>query len=298
MGRYQPPAVTDQQIFGYRIDTVVHTTGVLDLLRPERHQHGGAFRGKGTQRLDPAQTIGQHCVQSILLLIPQNGEGTQLFQTDCNEGIRVCVQFLQRVSRMHKGDNGKNHALVTGGQIVQKFLGFCPGLIKLVRDSCGKIVLGVLPLLPPGNVRFNAQNLALYILDCFIRGDGEHINANHQAAGEIGQCGDHFIVHIAGIGLEEQHPPKLAAHFKVVGLEADTVRADVVLKVCTTADSGCRIKGKMLLLTGTEEVMEDPQTVMAANGSCAGIQPPKTLGKVAFYPAEIVTGAFDLPHRD
>ena len=298
MGRYQPPAVTDQQIFGYRIDTVVHTAGVLDFLRPEGHQHGGAFCGKGTQSLDPAQTIGQHCVQSVLLLIPQNGEGTQLFQTDGNKGIRVSVQFLQRVSRMHKGHDGKNHALVTGGQIVKKFLGFRSGLIQFIGDSCGKIVLGVLPLLPPGNVRFNAQNLALHILDCFIRGDGEHINANHQTTGEVGQCGDHFIVHIAGIGLEEQHPANLAAHFKMVGLEADAVRADVVLEVYTPADGACHIKGKMLFLAGTEEVVEDPQAVMAANGSCTGIQPPKALSKIALHPAEVVTGRFDLPHRN
>ena len=201
MGRYKPPAVTNQQILGYRIDTVVHTAGVLDLLCPEGHQYSGAFRGEGTQSLDPAQTIGQHSVQPILLLIPQDGEGTQLFQTDGNKGIRVCVQLLDGICRMHKGDNGKYHALVTGGQIVKKFLGFCPGLIQLVRNGCGKIVLGVLPLLPPGNVRFDAQNLALYILDRFIRGDGQHINTNHQTAGEVGQCGNHFIIHIAGIGL-------------------------------------------------------------------------------------------------
>ena len=199
---------------------------------------------------------------------------------------------------MHKGHDGKYHALVTGCQIVQKFLSFRSGLLQLIRDSCGKVVLGVLPLLPPGNICFDTQNLALYILDRFIRGDGEHINANHQTAGEVRQCRNHFIIHIAGIGLEEQHTPELATHFKVVGLEADTVRADVVLEVYTPTDGTCHIKGEVLFFSGTEEVVEDPQTVMAANGSCAGIQPSKALGKVAFHPAEVVTGRFDLPHRD
>ena len=84
----------------------------------------------------------------------------------------------------------------------------------------------------------------------------------------------------------------------MVGLEADTVRADIVLEIDAPANGTCHIKGKMLLLAGTEEVVEDPQPVMAANGSCAGIQPPKALGQIALHTAEVVTGRFDLPYRD
>ena len=82
----------------------------------------------------------------------------------------------------------------------------------------------------------------------------------------------------------------------MVGLEADTVRADVILEINTPTDGACHIKGEVLFFSGTEEVVEYPQTVMAANGSCTRIQPPKALGKVAFHPAEVVTGRFDLPH--
>ena len=84
----------------------------------------------------------------------------------------------------------------------------------------------------------------------------------------------------------------------MVSLEADTVRADIVLEVGAVTDGSCRIKGKMLLLAGAEEVVKDPQTIMAANGSCSGIQPPKAFGKVAFHSTEVVTATFDLSHRN
>ena len=84
----------------------------------------------------------------------------------------------------------------------------------------------------------------------------------------------------------------------MVGLEADAVRTDVVLEIQSMPDGSCCIKGEVLLLAGTEEVVEDPKTVMAADRSCTGIQPPEALGEIAFHAAEIVTGTFDLPGRN
>ena len=72
VGRNEPLPVTDQQVFTYSVHTIVQTAGVLDLLGTEGHEHGGALRGQRPQGFHPAQAIGQHRIQSILLLIPQH----------------------------------------------------------------------------------------------------------------------------------------------------------------------------------------------------------------------------------
>ena len=43
MGRDQPLAVANQQVFGNGVDTIIQAAGVLNLLRPERHEDGAAL---------------------------------------------------------------------------------------------------------------------------------------------------------------------------------------------------------------------------------------------------------------
>ena len=52
MGRDQPLAVTNQQIFGNGVDTVIQAAGVLNFLRPERHEDGAALRRERPQSMD------------------------------------------------------------------------------------------------------------------------------------------------------------------------------------------------------------------------------------------------------
>ena len=176
---------------------------------------------------------------------------------------------------MHEGDNNEKHTLVTGSQVIQKFLGFNPCLLQVIGHSRREVVLVVLTLLPPGNISFYTQDLTLNVLHSFIGGNGDHVNANHQAAGETGKRRDHFIIHIAGIGLEKQHPAKLIAHLKVVCLKGNTVRTDIVLKVHSLPDRSSSIEGEVPFLTGPEEVVENTEPVMAADGTGTGIQPSK-----------------------
>lgn len=53
-----------------------------------------------------------------------------------------------------------------------------------------------------------------------IGGNGEDVNGQHEVSREIGQLGDHFILDVAGIVPQKQDAPHLAAHLKVVRLEA------------------------------------------------------------------------------
>ncbi|CDB31373.1 uncharacterized protein BN490_00312 [Firmicutes bacterium CAG:137] len=198
---------------------------------------------------------------------------------------------------MHQCDNCKHHPLIPDGQIVQKFPGFIPQLLQLIGNIGGEIVFAVLPLLPAGDVRLDAQDLALHLLDSLVGGNGENVDAEYEASGKVRQVGNHFISHIAGIVLEKQHPAKLAAHLKVIRLERQTVRADQVTEVHAPTDGGGLVKGKMLLLTGPEEVVKDTEAVMAGNGSGPGIQPPKAFAQIPVHPPEIGPAVLDFPLR-
>ena len=67
--RNEPLAVTNQEILGNGVDTVVQTTGVLNLLRTERHENSAALGGQRPQSMDTPQAIREDSIQAILLLV-------------------------------------------------------------------------------------------------------------------------------------------------------------------------------------------------------------------------------------
>ena len=68
----QVSSVADDEIVRHGVDAVVNTARVLDLLRFERHENGGTFRGQGTGGVNALEAEGQHRVQRVLLLVAQN----------------------------------------------------------------------------------------------------------------------------------------------------------------------------------------------------------------------------------
>ena len=134
--------------------------------------------------------------------------------------LRVGVQLLQRVRHVYDGDISKNHPLVAGTQVIQKLLRLRPQLLQLIRDTCREIIAAVLALLPAGNIGFDAEDTALYLPDGLIGGNGENINGQHEVLREIRQLGDHLVLDVAGVVPQKQDAPHLAAHLKVIRLEA------------------------------------------------------------------------------
>ena len=226
MGRDQPLAVANQQVLGDSIDTVIQTAGVLNFLRPERHENGAALRGERPQSVDATQAIRQDGVQAVLLLVAENRETAELFLCDGLQGLRIRVKLLQAVRDMNERHTGEHEPLVTGGQIFQQVFRFGAHLLQVIGNRRGKIVLPVLPLLPACNVRFHAEDSALNLPNGFFCRDRQNINGQQQVARKIGQVFYHFVGNEAGIVAHEQDAPKLAAHFKVSGAELQSVRAD------------------------------------------------------------------------
>jgi len=120
MGRDQPLAVTNQEIFGNGVDAVIQAAGVLDLLRPERHEDGAALRRERPQSMDASQAIRQDGVQAVLLLVAQDRKSTQFLLCDGLQRLRVRVKLLQAVRDMNERHAGKHEPLVAGGQIFQQ----------------------------------------------------------------------------------------------------------------------------------------------------------------------------------
>ena len=100
--------------------------------------------------------------------------------------FRVSVQLLQRVGHVNNGDIRKNHPLVAGTQVIQKLLRLRPQLLQFIGDAGREVIAAVLALLPPGNIRFNAEDAALYLPDGLIGGNGENINGQHQISWKVG----------------------------------------------------------------------------------------------------------------
>ena len=212
--------------------------------------------------------------------------------------LGVRVQLLQAVRNMDQCNHSENHPLISLREVGEKFLGLSPELFQLIGNGSGKVVLVVLPLLPACNIRLNAQDAALDLPHSLIGGNGQNINREHEVSREVGQVGNHLIFDVTGIVLQKQHPAHLVTHLKVSGLEGKSIRANEIPEVEPAADGRCLVKGKILLLSGTEKVMEDTEPVVGGKRLGPGVQPSKALGQIGVHPPEIGSGLLDFPLRN
>ena len=293
MGVQQPLSVADQEVFADGVDAVVDAPGILYLLDAEGHEDGGALGGEGAGGLDAAQAIGQGGVQPVLLLVAQDGELAKALVTDGLQGLGVRVQLLQRVGHVDQGDIGEDHALVAGAEVVQELLILCPELFQLIGDGGGKVVVGVLLLLPAGDVALHAQDAGLHFLHGLVGGNGQNVDGQHKVPGEVGQVGNHAVLDVAGVLPEEQDAAHLAAQLEVVRFELHPVRGDGVLEVMAPAHGGGEVELKVPFLAGPEEVMEDPQALVVVQGLGPAVQLAKALGQVNVHPLEKGAGLVD-----
>lgn len=117
---------------------------MVDFLHTERNKHRKALRGEGTQGIYFPHAERQGGVQTVHLLVLQHGKLAEMLPCRREQGFRVIVKLLFGVCGMHHRKHGKHHPLVTGRQIVQKFLAFLSLLFQVVGDDGGKIVVLVL----------------------------------------------------------------------------------------------------------------------------------------------------------
>ena len=162
--------VAKDQIVGHSIDPVVDTTFVPDLLAAERGHHRHRFCGQGAHHIDPPQTIGQTGVQPILLLPLQDANlAVAVRSGHRTDGFGILIQFFFCVSQMSDRKQPMDHVLIPNGNIIHHFLGHRPGLLQLIGNIGGKLVVHVLPGLPARNIGLHCHDLLLHFLYGFVR---------------------------------------------------------------------------------------------------------------------------------
>ena len=267
----------------------------MNLLRPERHEDGTAFRGQRPQSVGATQAIRQNGIQAVLLLVAENRETAELFLCDGLQGLRIRVKLLQRIGNVNERHTGKHEPLIAGSQIFQQVFRFGAHLLQVIRHGRGKIVLPILPLLPARNIRFHAEDSALHLTHSFFGGNRKNVNGQQQVSGEVRQVLYHFVADKRCVIAHKKHPSKFATHFKIPGAELQPVRANQVAEVDAALDVRGQVKPERRFFARSEEVMQEPQPVSAGNGIGPGIQPPKAGRQVGIDAAEIGAGLLDLP---
>ena len=131
----QVAAVSDNHIFTDDILPVIHTVLVVDFLHTEGDKHRKALSGQGTHSVNLAHTKGERSVQPVHLLIFQHRKLTQMLSGSCQQGFRVIIELFFAVSGMHHRNDSEHHPLITGRQVVQKFLAFLALLLKVIGDD-------------------------------------------------------------------------------------------------------------------------------------------------------------------
>ena len=110
--------------------------------------------------------------------------------------LRIIVQLFLAICRMHYRDHRKHHALVSGGQVIQKFLGFLSLLLHVVGDNGRKVVVHVLLSLPVGDVRLHTKEPLFHFLYRLVRRHRDHVDAQHHASVDVRDLRHHAVLDI------------------------------------------------------------------------------------------------------
>ena len=189
-----------------------------------------------------------------------------------SERLRITVQFPLGIGQMHQRHHCKQHPLIPGGQVVQHLSRLFSLLLQIIRHHRREVVIAVLPPLPVGHVGLHTQQAALQLPYRLIRRYWDDVNGQHQVPVQCSQLVDHGVLDVAGILFEEQHPPVLVPHDKVVFLELQAVRADSILEGMPFPHTVPEVDAEPVLLSGAVEVMEDSQPFHGIQLFTVGVQ--------------------------
>ena len=226
-------AVGDNHIFADNILSVVHAVLMVDFLHTERDKHRKALRCQGTQGINLSYTKRQSRVQPVHLLIFQHRKLTEVFSGCREQGFGIIVKLLFGICGMHHRQHGKHHSLVTGRQIVQKFLAFLSLLFKVIGNDRRKVVVLVLLSLPVRDIGFHAEQSVFHLTHGFVRGNGYNINREHHITIQLTKLRHHTVFDISGVFSKENYTPVPVAHTEVVLFKLKGIGADEVLKIVT-----------------------------------------------------------------
>ena len=288
------PAVGDNHIFADNILTVIHTVFMVDFLHTERDKHCKALCCEGTQGIYLPYTKWQGCIQSVHLLIFQHRKLAQMLSCGSQESFCIIVELLFGICRMHHRQHGKHHSLVTGCQIIQKFLAFFSLLFQIIGDNGRKIVVLVLLPLPIRDIGFHTKQTVFHLPHGFICGNGDNINGQHHIPVQLTKLRNHTVLDICRILSEKNHTPISVTHSEAVALKFKGIRADKILEIVTFPHRLGNIEVERCFFSCTVEVVEDTQLVACVQFHTLRPQTVKVGDKVSTHTGEVVSGFLDI----
>ena len=288
------PAVGDNHIFADDILTVIHTIFVVDFLHSERDKHCKALCCEGTQGIYLPYTKCQSCIQSVHLLIFQHCKLAQVLSCSSQDSFCIIVELLFGICRMHHRQHGKHHSLVTGRQIVQKFLAFLSLLFKVIGNDRRKVVVLVLLSLPVRDIGFHAEQSVFHLTHGFICGNGDNVNGQHHIPVQLTKLRHHTVLDICRILSEKNHTPISVTHSEAVALKFKGIRADKILEIVTFPHRLGNIEVERCFFSCTVEVVEDTQLVACVQFHTLRPQTVKVGDKVSTHTGKVVSGFLDI----
>ena len=197
----QQLAVANDAVPADGISAIVDPAPVHHILHGKGRQCRRALCVHRAHRFNFPQAVRQRRVQALLLLEMERIETAQIAPRRGRDGLRVTVELRIAVRQMHQRHQHKHHPLVPRGQIIQQRLHFLPHLLHLIGRLRGKVVVRVLLLLPPGNIRLHGKHALLHVRHSLLHGDRDDLDGQHQILREFAQPGDRFVLEKIGIVL-------------------------------------------------------------------------------------------------
>ena len=267
---------------------------MVDFLHTERDKHCKALCCEGTQGIYLPYTKWQSCIQSVHLLIFQHRKLAQVLSCSSQESFCIIVELLFGICRMHHRQHGKHHSLVTGCQIVQKFLAFLSLLFQVIGNNGRKIVVLVLLPLPIRDIGFHTKQTVFHLPHGFICGNGDNVNGQHHISVQLTKLRHHTVLDICRILSEKNHTPISVTHSEAVALKFKGIGADKIFEIVTFPHRLGNIEVERCFFSCTVEVVEDTQLVACVQFHTLRPQTVKVGDKVSTHTGEVVSGFLDI----
>ena len=232
---------------------------MVDFLHTERDEHGKALRGEGAEGVNLPHAERQGGIKPVHLLKFQHSELAEVLPRRSEQGFRVIVELLPALRRMHHREDGKHHPLVTGREVIEKFLAFLSLLLQVIGDDGGKVVVLVLLPLPVSDIGFHTEQAVFHLPHGFVRRDGNDISGEHHVMVKLTKLRHHAVLDIGGVFSEEYHTPVPVANLKIILFKLKGVGADKVLEVVTFPHGLGEVEAERRFLARAVEVVEDAE---------------------------------------
>ena len=233
---------------------------MVNILNTERDKHRQGLGSECSEGVNLSCAEGHNRIQSVELLKFQYPELAKMFSCGSQERFGVLIELFFCICRMHKGNNGKHHSLISCGQVIEKLFHFFFLLLHIVRNGSRKVVVGVLPALPVRYIRLNAKQSALRFTHRFVGGNGYNINRHHQIAVKVCKLRHHTILDIRRIFTKKKHSAVAISDFEIVAFKLHRIRADIILEIVSFLPCFLNVKMKRAFLTDSVKVVENSQS--------------------------------------